>query len=558
MDSPSRLQSTTTPAPVAATAEAALDLTGQTLGDFHILRRLGEGGMGQVYLAEQISLKRKVALKLLRADLAANATALARFRAEAEAVARATHANIVQVYAIGEVNGLNFMALEYVEGRNLRQYLEKKGPPEVMLALSIMRQVAAALQRASELGIIHRDIKPENILLTRKGEVKVADFGLSRIFGDDRQPLNLTQSGVTMGTPLYMSPEQVEGKPVDPRTDIYSFGVTCYHLLAGEPPFRGQTAFEVAVQHVQQQPAPLAQIRPDLPAELCALVHRMMAKNPDDRLQTGREVVREIMRLRDNLIAVAVTGGVAGTLRPGMIEQGDDSGGHQTHVIQLGPGGSTAFDATLTQSLPQRASPYWWWLAALSVVAALGMGMAYGWWRGQNQLGAHQEPPSLVVQPAPEPTSADPKALAALPKEEQRLLDAVKQHDGASKYRIDLAAFYLKHGKLDEADKEFKTIHDSADKQHPGNKAIGLLGKGIVLAFRDQPEASNQVIVGFQARLKGSKDVSPYHPFWLYSPVLSEWVAKALDRNYANDPAAFPAALKPYRTPPPAKVKAPA
>src|SRR5215469_233950 len=215
------------------------DQTGKTLGDFRLLRRLGRGGMGEVYVAEQSSLKRKVALKLLRADLAADANALKRFKAEAEAVARATHANIVQVYAIGETEGLHYMALEYVEGKNLREYLEKKGTPEALVALSIMRQVAAALQRASELGIIHRDIKPENILVTKKGEVKVADFGLSRIFADNQQPLNLTQSGVTMGTPLYMSPEQVEGKPVDPRTDIYSFGVTCYHLLAGRPPFRG-------------------------------------------------------------------------------------------------------------------------------------------------------------------------------------------------------------------------------------------------------------------------------------------------------------------------------
>src|SRR5437763_13706755 len=133
---------TPTPA-VPAAASPTSDLTGKTLGDFHILRRLGEGGMGQVYLAEQISLKRKVALKLLRADLAANATSLQRFRAEATAVARATHANIVQVYAISETDGLHYMALEYVEGRNLRQYLEKKGPPEPLLALSIIRQVAA-------------------------------------------------------------------------------------------------------------------------------------------------------------------------------------------------------------------------------------------------------------------------------------------------------------------------------------------------------------------------------------------------------------------------------
>src|SRR5438270_6695171 len=156
-----------------------------------------------------------------------------------------------------------------------------------------MRQVAAALQRAGEAGIVHRDVKPENMLLTRKGEVKVADFGLSRVFGQD-QDLSVTQSGQTVGTPLYMSPEQVQGKPLDPRSDIYSFGVTCYHVLAGRPPFQGGHPFEVAIQHVQNEPPPLAGLRPDLPAELVALVHRMMSKDPAARPQTGREVLRAI------------------------------------------------------------------------------------------------------------------------------------------------------------------------------------------------------------------------------------------------------------------------
>ena len=221
-------------------APANADMTGRTIGDFRILRHLGQGGMGQVYLAEQISLKRQVALKLLKPELAANPTSLARFKAEAEAIAQATHANIVQVYFIGEQDGVPYMALEYVEGRNLREHLAKKGPPDVVFALSIMRQVAAALQRASEHGIIHRDIKPENILLTRKGEVKVTDFGLSRCLSGSSPAINLTQSGVTMGTPLYMSPEQVEGRPIDHRTDIYSFGVTCYHMLAGQSSLRGR------------------------------------------------------------------------------------------------------------------------------------------------------------------------------------------------------------------------------------------------------------------------------------------------------------------------------
>ena len=160
----------------------AVDLTGKTVGDYQVLRKLGQGGMGAVYLARQVSLKREVALKFLRKDLAENAVALKRFQAEAEVMARVTHANIVQVFAVGEHDGQKYMALEYVEGRNLRDYLERKGPPDLPVAISILRQVAAALQRASEIGIVHRDIKPENILITRKVEVKVADFGLSRYF----------------------------------------------------------------------------------------------------------------------------------------------------------------------------------------------------------------------------------------------------------------------------------------------------------------------------------------------------------------------------------------
>src|SRR5262249_4972879 len=159
----------------------------------------------------------------------ANPVSLARFEQEATSVARLSHANIVQVYAFGIIEGLHYMALEYVEGRNLRDYLARKGPPDVLLAISILRQVASALLRAGESGISPRDIKPKNILLTRKGEVKVADFGLSRVLDGEGQPVSLTQSGVTMGTPLYMSPEQVEGLPLDCRTDIYSLGVTSYH-----------------------------------------------------------------------------------------------------------------------------------------------------------------------------------------------------------------------------------------------------------------------------------------------------------------------------------------
>src|SRR5260370_23396241 len=159
------------------------------------------------------------------------------------------------------------MALEYAEGRTPRAFRTRKGPPDLPIALAIMRQVASALQKAGEQDFVHRDIKPENILLsvnkikdkdgksaTKFNAVKVADFGLSRCLAETEQPLNLTQSGVAMGTPLYMSPEQVHGKPVDPRSDIYSFGVTCYPMLAGRPPFRGSSAFDVAIQPVHSEP----------------------------------------------------------------------------------------------------------------------------------------------------------------------------------------------------------------------------------------------------------------------------------------------------------------
>jgi serine/threonine protein kinase len=159
--------------------------------------------------------------------------------------------------------------------------------------LHIVQQVALALQRASELGLVHRDIKPENILLTRRCEVKVADFGLSRMIqGEEAQ--RLTQTGTTLGTPLYMSPEQVEGRPLDCRSDIYSLGVTCYHLLAGRPPFEGENAFAVALQHLQHEPPPLQSLRPDLPEDVCALVHRMMAKRPEERFSSPAELLQAV------------------------------------------------------------------------------------------------------------------------------------------------------------------------------------------------------------------------------------------------------------------------
>jgi serine/threonine protein kinase len=269
---------------------------GRMVGEFRLLRRLGKGGMAEVWLAEQTSLKRNVALKFLKPELNSDNTYIRRFETEAKAAAGLNHPNIVQVYSTGVDDGHHFIAQEYVNGQTLRALFQKRGPLDLSLALVIMRQTAAALQAASERGIVHRDIKPENIMITRKGEVKVADFGLAQVnLGGEK--LHLTQEGTTMGTPLYMSPEQVHGKSLDQRSDIYSFGVTVYHMLAGKPPFNGDSPVAVAVQHVNNEPPPLAQARPDLPKQVCELVHRMMAKKPEDRYASSQECLNDIRRL---------------------------------------------------------------------------------------------------------------------------------------------------------------------------------------------------------------------------------------------------------------------
>jgi eukaryotic-like serine/threonine-protein kinase len=270
-------------------------LTGRDLGGYVLLRRIGSGGMADVYLAEQKSLGRMVAFKVLHARLASDPNYIQRFQNEARAAASLVHPNIVQIYEVGNVDGVNYIAQEFVTGKSLDQILERQGQLDQGTVLEILRQVTSALCKADEMGIVHRDIKPANILFSSTGTVKVADFGLARVLAEDSK--TLTQVGVALGTPLYMSPEQIEGRPVDARSDIYSLGVTSYHLLAGEPPHTGETALAIAVQHLNKQPAPLSEVRGNLSAGMVKVVHRMLEKVPDARYPAPVELLHDLQEL---------------------------------------------------------------------------------------------------------------------------------------------------------------------------------------------------------------------------------------------------------------------
>ncbi|MDB5307420.1 MAG: prkC 34 [Gemmataceae bacterium] len=525
------------------------DLTGRVLGEFQILRRLGAGGMGQVYLARQLSLKRQVALKLLLNDLANNPTAMKRFQAEAEAVARLNHPNIVQVYGAGESGGLRYMALEYVDGRNLREHLARKGPPDLPIALSIMRQVATALQKAHEQGLVHRDIKPENILVTRKVEVKVTDFGLSRFFAG-AEAVNLTQSGVTLGTPLYLSPEQAQGRTVDHRSDIYSFGVTCYHLLSGEPPFRGSTAVEVALKHLTDQPRPLAALRPDLPPDLSGMVHKMMAKDPNDRYQSAREMMRDLAKVKDGLgLGLTPAGGPGGS-GPAAAGLATVSGLTLSGSNPGVPGAAPTLTLTSSAGMPAAGPVRWGRWAAAGLACVLGaVGGAAAYVRRHPAAEAQAAPPP--AQSAPGLPEVRPPQKLTTPRERELLKILEDRHTAGDRWiaaSVELGLLYLREGRPDEAQARFESMEKeqlipprTTEEAH----FAGRLGRAVVMAYRDNdphhPQAAHESIELFTKAFAGplpKKDkgdrVDTVRWFLFRHPDLAQAVSEALNRDAIN------------------------
>src|SRR5262249_9868440 len=254
---------------------------------YHILRRLGEGGMGAVYQAEHRVMRRPVALKVIKPKYTANAAAVERFQREVRAAARLAHPNIVTAHDAEHVGETHFLVMEFVEGLSLMRLLRERGPLPVAEACDYVRQAALGLQHAHERGMVHRDIKPDNLMRTADGTVKVLDFGLAALTAERESNRVLTEDRVLTGTPDYMAPEQAEAAhPADIRADIYSLGCTLYHLLTGTVPYPARTALLKILAHREQPLPALRQARPEVPPELAAVVARMLAKKPEQRYQT--------------------------------------------------------------------------------------------------------------------------------------------------------------------------------------------------------------------------------------------------------------------------------
>jgi serine/threonine-protein kinase len=282
----------------------ANDLVGQVIADrYHVVKKLGEGGMGQVYLAEHVKMGRRSAIKVMNPSMVHDPEAVARFNREASNASRITHPNVCAIYDFGETpEGLIYLAMEFIEGEPLTDLLEREGGGALPLARAaeIFRQTADALQAAHDLGIVHRDLKPDNIMITRRkgggDTVKVVDFGIAKAVGGDEAGQKVTKTGLVIGTPEFMSPEQLSGDQLDGRSDLYSLALVLYRMLSGKLPFEAANVQETMIKRLTDEPLKLAEARPDLsfPAGLQPVIDTALARTPPERYQSVAKFAADI------------------------------------------------------------------------------------------------------------------------------------------------------------------------------------------------------------------------------------------------------------------------
>ncbi|MBA4184581.1 MAG: serine/threonine-protein kinase, partial [Acidobacteria bacterium] len=355
---------------------------GQNLGRYEIIRQIGAGGMGEVYLAQDTHLNRKVALKVLSAELTNNRTLLARFEQEARSASALNHPNIITIHEIGKDRGIHFIATEFIEGKTLRQLIGGKRL-ETAKALDVAIQIASALAVAHEAGIVHRDIKPENVMLREDGLVKVLDFGLAKLSEEkitdpfvSNEAFTPTQvqttPGMLLGTTAYMSPEQARGRAVDARTDIFSLGVVFYEMLTGIQPFAGETTSDVIAAILKSEPQPLSIDAPNAPVELEHIVRKALGKDREERYQVVKDLLLDLKILQRELNSAAEISGAE------WFSTADESAAKTQIVASL-----------KTESFSPKRNWLWFALPALVLLAALSA--LYLWLShkpGPNPLGS--------------------------------------------------------------------------------------------------------------------------------------------------------------------------
>jgi serine/threonine-protein kinase len=356
-------------------------------GRYRILRKLGAGGMANVYLAEDQELGRRVAIKILNDRHAGDEQFVERFRREAQNAAGLSHPNIVSIYDRGESDGTYYIAMEYVEGRTLKELIVRRGPSPIGVAIDYTRQVLAALRFAHRNGIVHRDIKPHNVIVDSEGRVKVADFGIARAGASQ-----LTEAGSIVGTAQYLSPEQARGAPVDQTSDLYSAGIVLYELLTGDVPFTGDTPVEIAMKHLSQIPEPPSASRPDVPRDLDLVVLRALSKDPSERYRSAEEMDADLERVGRGLGVSAETAEAATSVLSGTAVTSIANA--RTAVTQqartavppaYAPGRYYQYD----EVAPRRRA-IWPWLLALGLLLLAIVGGYYAYDRIQEQLEAAQ------------------------------------------------------------------------------------------------------------------------------------------------------------------------
>ena len=347
-------------------------------GRYRIMRKLGSGGMADVYLAEDEELGRRVAIKILNDKYAPDDQFVERFRREAKNAAGLSHPNIVSIYDRGEAEGTYYIAMEYLDGRSLKELVVARGPLPIPDAIAATRQVLAALRFAHRKGVVHRDIKPHNVMADADGRLKVTDFGIARAGVSQ-----MTEAGSIIGTAQYLSPEQARGAPVDQRSDLYSMGVVLYEMLTGQVPFTGESPVEIAMKHLSDTPRPPSLLRPDIPPDLDMVVLRALAKNPEDRFQTAEEMDAELDRVAAGTGVTAETADAATAVLSGTALASAPT----AIVPPRRPPTETRRPSYRYAEPPRRRRPVWPWLLALLLVVLAGVSGWYAFGKIQDSLG---------------------------------------------------------------------------------------------------------------------------------------------------------------------------